>query len=182
MLPTPRPAVAAPARQRTRRRAPRALRGRQTHARSAPTSPPLSARAARSPARRHPKLSRKKPRRSGGKNPPRPPMAPTSPVTVAMLCGKYSGTSLKTAPLPESEQRRAPERPDGEGHHRRPHQQQRKGHDARNTPDRTRAPPMWSDSAPPTGRINVARTTNPAVRSPASAMARPNWSRSSVGR
>ena len=37
-------------------------------------------------------------------------------------------------------------------------------------------------SQPPTGRSRVASTTNPAVRKPASAGARPNWSRSSVGR
>lgn len=51
-----------------------------------------------------------------------------------------------------------------------------------NTPESTRAPPMWSDSVPPTGRINVASTTKPAVRKPASVSVNPNSSRSSVGR
>src|SRR5262249_15870847 len=40
------------------------------------------------------------PNTNGGKNPPSPPAAPTSPVTAPTDCGKYSGTSLNTAPLP----------------------------------------------------------------------------------
>ena len=37
-----------------------------------------------------------------------------------------------------------------------------------NTPDNTRAPPILSESHPPSGRTNVAITTNPAARKPAS--------------
>src|SRR5262245_2983879 len=40
------------------------------------------------------------PKTNGGKNPPSPPAAPTSPVTAPTDCGKYSGTSLNTALLP----------------------------------------------------------------------------------
>src|SRR5262245_25081256 len=47
-----------------------------------------------------PVACRTAPRTSGGKKPPSPPAAPTSPVTAPTDCGKYSGTSLNTAPLP----------------------------------------------------------------------------------
>src|SRR5512145_2113999 len=47
-----------------------------------------------------PVVCRIAPRTSGGKNPPSPPAAPTNPVTTPTDCGKYSGTSLNTAPLP----------------------------------------------------------------------------------
>ncbi len=57
-----------------------------------------------------------------------------------------------------------------------------KGATPRNTADRTGAPPMRSASQPPKGRSSVARTTNPAVRKPASAGARWNSSFSSVGK
>ena len=40
------------------------------------------------------------PSTSGGKNPPSPPAAPTSPVTLPTARGKCSGTSLNTAPFP----------------------------------------------------------------------------------
>jgi hypothetical protein len=51
-----------------------------------------------------------------------------------------------------------------------------------NTPESTRAPPMWSDTMPPSGRISVASTTKPAVRNPASAAVRANSSRNNVGK
>src|SRR5262249_31098480 len=50
------------------------------------------------PSANAPVACRTAPRTSGGKNPPSPPAAPTSPVTAPTDCGKYSGTSLKTAP------------------------------------------------------------------------------------
>jgi len=55
-------------------------------------------------------------------------------------------------------------------------------HQRRNTPESTRAPPIWSDNHPPTGRRSVATATNPAVRNPASAGVSPNSSRRSVGK
>src|SRR5262249_56721256 len=51
-----------------------------------------------------------------------------------------------------------------------------------NTPQSTRAPPMRSESHPPTGRISAAKTTKPAVRNPASPSVSWNWSRNSNGR
>jgi hypothetical protein len=46
----------------------------------------------------------------------------------------------------------------------------------------TRWPPILSARVPPAGRIAVASTTKPAVRSPASVSASVNSSRRSVGR
>ena len=57
-----------------------------------------------------------------------------------------------------------------------------KGATPRNTADNTRAPPMRSESHPPSGRSRVARTTKPAVRNPASAGGKWNSSFNKVGR
>src|ERR1035441_10102931 len=46
----------------------------------------------RNPGQATPRRSRNMPRSKGGKNPPIPPIAPTSPVTVALWVGKYRGT------------------------------------------------------------------------------------------
>ena len=134
------------------------------------------------PGQTTPKPSRKAPRTRGGKKPPRPPMAPTRPVTVAVSPGKYCGTSLKTAPLPSPSSAAQPSAPTVNGIIEGQASSSAKGTTARKTPESTRAPPIRSASMPPTGRSSVASTTKPAVRNPASAGRRPNWSRRSVGR
>ena len=89
--PTRRRGAARPAATRSarRRHAPaRCWRGRNSGAFSTHSASARSAPAARSPARRRRARSRKNPSSSGGKKPPSPPMAPTRPVTVAVLVGK----------------------------------------------------------------------------------------------
>ena len=109
-------------------------------------------------------------------------MAPTSPVTVAMLFGKNCGTSLKTAPLPAPSSAAQPSAPTVNGSIEGHISSSANGTTPASTPERTRAPPIRSERMPPIGRISVASTTNPAVRNPASAIVKPNSSRSSVGR
>ena len=104
-----------------------------------------------------------------GKNPPKPPMAPTRPVTVPVCPGKYCGTSLNTAPLPSPSSAAVPRAPTVNGTMDDHASSMAKGATPANTADRTRAPPMRSESQPPRGRMRVARTTKPAVRNPASA-------------
>jgi hypothetical protein len=122
------------------------------------------------------------PSRSGGKKPPRPPIAPTSPVTVPVSRGKYCGTSLKTAPLPKPINIAQPNAPIVKGRMEIHPSRSANGTMAANTAERARAPPRRSESQPPTGRIRVARTTNPADRNPASAAYRWNWSFKRLGR
>ena len=101
---------------------------------------------------------------------------------TGICLGKYCGTSLNTAPFPKPSSAAQPSAPDGEGNHGRPREQQRERNDAEEHYRQHRAPPMRSASHPPIGRSNVARTTNPAVRNPASAAGEWNWSLSSVGK
>src|SRR5512132_1646028 len=111
----------------------------------------------------------------GGRNPPRPPAAPTRPVTLPTLgAGTPVPTRANTAPLP---------RP-------RAAAMVRKATVARTmwgwkavttapaatTPRdhlSTGTPVTRSASQPPTGRARVARTTNPAARLAASVVSRP---------
>ena len=142
-----------------------------------------SAPADRSLATRRPTRSRKNPSSSGGKNPPRPPIAPTSPVTVADARGEELRHQLEdgaVAGARAAPRIRALPTVNGiiDGHI----SSSANGTSPASTPDSTRAPPIRSESMPPTGRINVASTTKPAVRNPASVIVRPNSSRSSVGR
>ena len=109
-------------------------------------------------------------------------MAPTRPVTVAVSLGKYCGTSLNTAPFPTPSRAAQPRAPTVKGSITGQVISRAKGAIPKKTPASTRAPPMRSASHPPTGRIRVASTTNPAARKPASAGLRPNWSLSRVGR
>ena len=126
--------------------------------------------------------SRKNPNSKGGKNPPSPPMAPTRPVTVPTSFGKYCGTSLKTAPLPMPSKNAQPSAPTVNGNIAGHDINRANGIIPRKTVWRTRAPPILSDSQPPSGRVRVASTTKPAVRKPASAGLNPNWSLSKTGR
>ena len=96
--------------------------------------------------------------------------------------GKCSGTSLKTAPLPSPISIAQPSAPTVNGTIDGHVSSSENSATPPKTHDRTCAPPMRSASQPPTGRISVASTTNPAARNPASAGARPNCARSSVGR
>ena len=96
--------------------------------------------------------------------------------------GKCSGTSLKTAPLPSPISIAHPSAPTVNGTMDGHVRSSENSATPPKTHDRTWAPPIRSASHPPTGRISVASTTNPAARNPASAGARPNCARSSVGR
>ena len=66
-----------------------------------------------------PVACRTAPSTSGGKNPPSPPAAPTSPVTAPTDCGKYSGTSLNTAPVAQPDSGGHSQCADGERDHHR---------------------------------------------------------------
>ena len=83
--------------------------------------------------------------------------------------GKYCGTSLKTAPLPKPIRTAQPSAPMVNGSMEGQASSSAKGITIEKTADSTRAPPIRSESQPPTGRSSVARTTKPAVRNPASA-------------
>src|ERR1019366_9673451 len=104
----------------------------------------------------------------GGKNPPKPPAAPTSPATLPTEPGKYSGTSLNTAPLPRPISPATPSAPSvnvimsGQARKIAITLVKGKAH------FRMLRPPNLSANTPPKGRIAVASTTNPAVRKPAS--------------
>ncbi len=98
---------------------------------------------------------------SGGKKPPSPPIAPTSPVTVPVCLGKYCGTSLKTAPLPKPSNAAQPSAPTVNGIIDDQASSSANGATPRKTADNTRAPPMRSESQPPSGRSSVASTTKP---------------------
>ena len=94
----------------------------------------------RKPGQIAPSRSRKTPSSSGGKNPPRPPSAPTSPVTVPVSFGKVLRHELEDRAVAEAHQQSAPERADRERHHRRPRQQQREqGHAAEHPRQHLRA-------------------------------------------
>src|SRR5215813_10919609 len=122
------------------------------------------------------------PNTSGGKNPPSPPAAPTSPVTAPTDCGKYSGTSLNTAPLPNPIAAAIPNAPivnvDIIGQARKMAITAVTG----KTQSKIRRPPTQSASVPPTGLIAVASTTKPAVRNPASPGDNLNISVKKIGR
>src|SRR5262245_10055591 len=129
-----------------------------------------------------PVACRTAPRTSGGKNPPSPPAAPTSPVTAPIACGKYSGTSLNTAPLPSPMAAAIPNAPMVNvtiiGQARKTAIAAVTG----KTHSKIFRPPILSASIPPTGRIAVASTTNPAVRKPAAPGVSLNISVKKVGR
>src|SRR5438034_3951330 len=134
------------------------------------------------PGQTAPNCWRKNPSNNGGKNPPKPPSAPTNPPTVPVSFGKNCGTSLKTAPLPKPSSAAQPSAPTVNGNIAGQASSSANNPMPGNTPASTRAPPMRSESQPPTGRNSVASTTNPAARKPASGMLRPNSSRSSSGK
>ena len=134
------------------------------------------------PGQTAPVVSLKNPSSSGGKNPPIPPIAPTRPVTVPVSVGKYCGTSLNTAPLPRPSSAAHPRAPTVNGSMDGHAISSANGTTPKKTTLSTRAPPIRSESHPPTGRNSVASTTKPAVRSPASAAFSPNWSLSRLGR
>src|SRR5262245_64413531 len=129
-----------------------------------------------------PVACRTAPRTSGGKNPPSPPAAPTIPVTAPTDCGKYSGTSLNTAPLPSPMAAAIPNAPMVNvtiiGQARKTAIADVAG----KTHSKIFRPPIRSASIPPTGRIAVASTTNPAVRNPAAPGVSLNISVKKVGR
>src|SRR6266567_413723 len=129
-----------------------------------------------------PNRSRKKPSSNGGKKPPSPPMALTNPVTVPVSFWKYCGTNLNTAPLPKPIRAAQPRAPTVNGKIDGQDSNSANGINPKNTAESTRAPPILSDNHPPIGRSSVASTTNPPVRSPASAVVRPNSSLSKLGR
>src|ERR1035437_4537982 len=128
----------------------------------------LKAQSIRNPGENVPVRSLTTPSTRGGKNPPKPPAAPTSPVTLPTELGKYSGTSLKTAPLPSPIAPATPRAPivnvtmSGQARKIAIAPVKGKPH------FRMLRPPNLSANTPPKGRIAVARTTNPAVRKPAS--------------
>ena len=134
------------------------------------------------PGHTDPRCSRKIPSNNGGKNPPSPPKAPTSPPTVAVSFGKYCGTSLNTAPFPRPSNAAQPSAPTVNGTIAGQANNSANNAMPGNTPPSTRAPPMRSDSHPPTGRNSVASTTKPAARNPASVTLIPKSSRNSNGR
>ena len=109
-------------------------------------------------------------------------MAPTRPVTVPVWPGKYWGTNLNTAPFPRPRSTAQPSAPTVNGTTEGHASSMAKGASAAKTALSTRAPPMRSESQPPSGRVKVASTTKPAVRNPASAGPSPNSSLSRVGR
>src|SRR5579883_2948215 len=137
-------------------------------------SAPATAASRTNPGQMTPNRSRKKPSRSGGKKPPSPPIAPTSPVTTPVLFGKYCGTSLKTPPFPMPSSTAQPSAPTVNGTIDADDISSANGTIPANTPHSTRAPPMRSESHPPAGLIVAASTTNPAVRKPASPSVRRN--------
>ena len=96
--------------------------------------------------------------------------------------GNRSGTSLNTAPLPRPISIAHASAPTVNGTIDGQVSSSANSATPPKTHDSTCAPPMRSASQPPTGRINVASTTKPAARNPASAGASPNCARSSVGR
>ena len=129
-----------------------------------------------------PNLSLENPSSNGGKKPPSPPMAPTSPVTVPVSVGKCCGTNLKTAPLAKPSNAEHPSAPTVNGIIEGQASSSANGTMPRKAMESTRAPPISSESQPPIGRRTVARTTKPAVRNPASAGSRWNSSLRRLGR
>ena len=92
------------------------------------------------------------------------------------------GTSLNTAPLPRPNSAAQPSAPTVNGIIDGQIISSENAATPPNTHDSTCAPPIRSESQPPSGRISVASTTKPAARKPASAGAKPNCARSSVGK
>src|SRR5262245_25928175 len=122
------------------------------------------------------------PTTTAGKNPPSPPAAPTSPVTAPTDCGKYSGTSLNTAPLPNPIAAAIPNAPIVNVAIIGQARKKAIAAVAGKTHSKIRRPPTRSASIPPTGLIAVASTTNPAVRKPASPGDSLNISVKKIGR
>jgi hypothetical protein len=125
--------------------------------------------------------SRKTPSSSGGKKPPSPPIAPTSPVTVAVRCREVLRHQLEHRAVARPSSAAQPSAPtvNGtiDGHISSSAKGTMPGEHAR---QHARAADAIREQ-PPTGRISVASTTNPAVRN-RHPRGQPNSSRSSVGR
>src|SRR5215510_14485067 len=134
------------------------------------------------PQKKEPVRWRTRPRTSGEKKPPNPPAAPTRPVTAPTDCGKYSGTNLKTAPLPNPMAAAMPRAPMVNSTIWWEGKKMAAMATHKNTQSRILSPPTLSASHPPTGRVAVASTTKPAVRIPASSGVSWNISVRNMGR
>ncbi len=117
--------------------------------------------SSRNPGHSTPMRSRNTPSSNGGKNPPRPPSAPTRPVTVPVSRGNRSGTSLNTAPLPRPSSAAQPSAPTVNGIIDGQASNSENPATPPNTHDSTCAPPMRSASQPPADASGSRAPRNP---------------------
>jgi hypothetical protein len=112
------------------------------------------------------------PMTSGGKKPPRPPAAPTMPVTAPFVSGKKVGTILNTAPAPMPRKNASVRQKIVTGTMVGSDACQERPTASSPTPKNamlsTRCPPKRSAQRPPSGlAISAATIVKPAVRAPA---------------
>ena len=108
---------------------------------------------------------------SGGKKPPRPPAAPTMPVTLPTRSGgAMPATQANTPPVPRPRKNAISTNGDAGRAPRAAAAARRRPPGPRRRPARsptTVRGPIRSDSMPPTGRAMTAAMAKPAVRVPA---------------